>query len=111
MPADHGQHMKHGSETFYIEGEGLLVTQLGGRTGDEPDPLDASGSMRAPAARALAPREAVPFRFSRVGPKGTPLDARITKKLARGGHTLKATYSGGFVARTSVSASFTIKVK
>ena len=83
MPADHGQHMKHGSETFYIEGEGLLVTQLGGRTGDAQDPLDASGSMRAPAARALAPREAVPFRFSRVGPKGTPLDARITKKLAR----------------------------
>ena len=83
MPADHGQHMKHGSETFYIEGEGLLVTQLGGRTGDEQDPVDASGSMRAPAARALAPGEAVPFRFSRVGPKGTPLDARITKKLAR----------------------------
>ena len=85
MPADHGsgQHMKHGSETFYIEGEGLLVTQLGGRTGDEQDPLDASGSMRAPAARALAPKEAVPFRFSRVGPKGTPLEPAITKKLAR----------------------------
>ena len=86
MPADHGehgQHMKHGSETFYIEGEGVLVTQLGGRTGDEQDPVDAGGSMRAPAARSLAPREAVPFRFSRVGPKGTPLDARITKKLAR----------------------------
>ena len=46
MPADHGKHghhMKHGSETFYIEGEGLLVTQVGGRTGDEPDPMDASG--------------------------------------------------------------------
>ena len=83
MPADHGQHMKHGSETFYIEGEGLIVTQLGGRTGDEQDPVDASGSMRAPAARALAPKEAVPFRFSRVGPKGTPLNARLTKKLAR----------------------------
>ena len=85
MPADHGKfgdHMKHGSETFYIEGEGLLVTQVGGRTGDEPDPWTAA-STRAPAPRALAAREAVPFRFSRVGPKGTPLNATITKKLAR----------------------------
>ena len=86
MPADHGKlghHMKHGSETFYIEGEGLLVTQVGGRSGDEPDPLDASGTPKTPAARALAPKEAVPFRFSRVGPKGTPLSLTITKKLAR----------------------------
>ena len=86
MPADHGKHghhMKHGSEAFYIEGEGLLVTQVGGRTGDEPDPLDASDNARAAAPRALAAKEAVPFRFSRVGPKGTPLNNTITKKLAR----------------------------
>ncbi len=85
MPADKGKrgdHMKHGSETFYIEGEGLLVTQVGGRSGDEPDPVD-SETMRAPAPRALGAREAVPFRFSRVGPKGSPLNATITKKLAR----------------------------
>src|SRR5687768_6598665 len=83
MPADHGKfgdHMKHGSESFYIEGEGLLVTQVGGRTGDEPDPMDSSETTRAPAPRALAAREPVPFRFSRVGPKGTPLNATITKK-------------------------------
>ena len=26
--------IKHGSETFFIEGEGLLTTQVGGRSGD-----------------------------------------------------------------------------
>ena len=36
------QGMKHGSETFFIEGEGVLTTQLGGRTGDEGDPLTES---------------------------------------------------------------------
>ena len=86
MPADHGKHdgqMKHGSETFYVEGEGLLVTQVGGRSGDEGDPLDRTEAPKAPAPRALAAREAVPFRFSRIGPKGTPLNVTIIRKLAR----------------------------
>ncbi len=87
MPADHGKHghhMKHGSETFYIEGEGLLVTQVGGRTGDEPDPVDASGTRQGSRHPGPSPaKEAVPFRFSRVGPKGTPLNNTITKKLAQ----------------------------
>jgi hypothetical protein len=73
----------HGSETFYIEGEGLLVTAVGGRTGDEPDPMIESETPKAPATRELARAVPPPFRFSRVGPKGTPLNAAITRKLAR----------------------------
>ena len=46
--------MKHGSESFFIEGEGLLTTQVGGRSGDEPDPVSESESPRAAAPRALA---------------------------------------------------------
>lgn len=109
MPADHGKHrghVHHGSETFYVVGEGLLTTQVGGRTGTEPDPMDQSDTPGAPAPRALAARAAAPFRFSRVGPKGTPLNATITKKLARamvvgggGDGTVPAgyTYLGQFV--------------
>ena len=41
--------MRHGSETFFIEGEGLLTTQVGGRGGDEADPVSESESPRAPA--------------------------------------------------------------
>jgi hypothetical protein len=76
-------HIKHGSESFFVEGEGLLTTQVGGRTGDEPDPMTQSDTPKAPAIRALARAAAPPFRFIRVGPKGTPLNATIIKKLAR----------------------------
>ncbi len=76
--------IRHGSESFFIEGEGLLTTQLGGRVGDQqPDPVDESGT-RTVGAPALVTAEAVapPFRFSRVGPKGTRLGAAVTRKLA-----------------------------
>ena len=75
--------MKHGSETFFIEGEGLLVTQVGGRTGEEADPVSESETPTAAAPKALAADVAPPFRFSRVGPVGTALGAAATKKLAR----------------------------
>ena len=75
--------MKHGSETFFIEGEGLLTTQVGGRSGQEPDPVSESETPRATAPRALAADVAPPFRFSRVGPRGTALGATATRKLAR----------------------------
>ncbi len=78
-----GHGMLHGSETFWIEGEGLLVTQVGGRSGDQPDPMDQSENPKAPAPRSLARAAAPPFRFSRVGPRGNPLNATITRKLAR----------------------------
>jgi hypothetical protein len=46
----------HGSETYYVIGEGLLGEVLGGRT-----------RTLAAAVEAAVP----PFRFSRMGPKGT----------------------------------------
>jgi hypothetical protein len=97
--------MKHGSETFFIEGEGLLGTQLGGRSGDEVDPL-TSGAPGAGTRKGLPTAVPAPFHFSRVGPKGTPLNATITRKLAKamtvgggGPGTIPAgyTYLGQFV--------------
>jgi hypothetical protein len=75
--------MLHGSEDFFVEGEGLLTTQVGGRDRDETDPVNESESPRPAAAKQLATDAAPKFRFSRVGPKGTPLSAAITKKLAQ----------------------------
>ncbi|MGA8209058.1 MAG: heme peroxidase family protein [Nocardioidaceae bacterium] len=75
--------MRHGSESFFIEGEGVLLTAVGGRDGDAPDPVTESTIPVAPAARALVAAEPPPFRFSRVGPRGTPLGATVTRKLAR----------------------------
>ncbi len=74
--------MKHGSETFFIEGEGVLTTQLGGRTGDEGDPLATSDNPKALKPKALPKAVPAPFHFSRSGPKGTPLNATIVRKLA-----------------------------
>lgn len=79
----HESRMKHGSESFFIEGEGLLTAQVGGRSGEEPDPITTSENPKAPATRALARSVAPPFRFSRAGPRGTPLSTSITRKLAR----------------------------
>ena len=58
---------KHGSETFFVLGEGVLDETVGGR---EP---------RIATAAAVTP----PFRFSRMGPKGTDrqLSESIRKKL------------------------------
>ena len=74
--------LHHGSETFFIEGEGVVGAQAGGRSGRERDPVNASGDPAAPAPAALAAAEAPPFRFSRCGPKGTPLGPAVTIKLA-----------------------------
>ena len=60
----------HGSESFFIEGEGLLTASRGGR--------------EVPAATAGAAATAPPFRFSRMGPKGSrPLARGIRKKVAQ----------------------------
>ena len=50
---------KHGSESYFVIGEGLLAESVGGR--------DAA-TIRTLASAAAAP--APPFRFSRMGPKG-----------------------------------------
>jgi hypothetical protein len=77
----HGQ-MRHGSESFFVEGEGLLGTQVGGRGAEAPDVTDAEPA-EAGARSALQSTAAPPFRFSRVGPKGTPLRGAVVRKLAR----------------------------
>jgi hypothetical protein len=51
---------RHGSESYFVIGEGLLAESLGGR--DETLP---------PALASAAPAPPPPFRFSRMGPKGT----------------------------------------
>jgi Animal haem peroxidase len=96
----------HGSETFFIEGEGIVGAQGGGRSGREADPVNKSADPSAPAPAALAAGEAPPFRFSRSGPKGTPLGPAVIKKLATamvggggGSGTIPAgyTYLGQFI--------------
>ena len=67
--------MKHGSETFFIEGEGLLTTQVGGRTGDEGDPLSESDNPKAGKARALAADTAPSLPLLQSGAQGNPLNA------------------------------------
>lgn len=94
---------RHGSETFFIEGEGVVNTQLGGRRGDQPDPITEPDAPPAPAARRAA---APPFRFSRVGPRGRAVPEQLALALAKamtrggGGHgDLPAgyTYLGQFI--------------
>jgi hypothetical protein len=72
----------HGQESFFVVGEGLVGTQLGGRQGNVPDPVTESEDPTAPAPRALEAAEAPPFRFSRCGPKGEPLGPTVIKRLA-----------------------------
>ncbi|SDS82113.1 Animal haem peroxidase [Nocardioides scoriae] len=76
-------HAKHGSETFFIEGEGVLSTQVGGRRGEDADPVNASSAPRRSAPTPLAAGAAPPFRFSRMGPKGPTLPLGVARKLAR----------------------------
>ena len=67
---------RHGRETFFIEGEGLV----GGDAPDAARPVAARmTAARTTAAAAAAP----PFRFSRMGPKGRRLGAEIRKKVGR----------------------------
>src|SRR5215210_4586183 len=77
-----GMPQHHGQESFYVVGEGLVGTQLGGRHGNDPDPVTESDDPTAPAPRALAADEAPPFRFSRIGPKGESIGPALIKKLA-----------------------------
>ncbi len=88
---------RHGSESFFIEGEGLVNTQVGGRRGDESDPIT---DPEAAAAPRLAADEAPPFRFSRVGPKGRAVRPGLIEKLAEA-----MTQGGG--GRGDVPAGYT----
>ena len=73
---------RHGSETFFILGEGLVVTAMGGRSGTEPDPIEHPEAA-ASAASVLPVEAEPPFRFSRVGPEGQGASSRaLARKLA-----------------------------
>ena len=79
--------MRHGSESFFILGEGLVNTQLGGRSGTEPDPMDHATTgppppPPPPPSSASAADGAPPFRFIRVGPRGRELNRALARKLA-----------------------------
>lgn len=70
---------RHGRETFFIEGEGLVAQP--GDAEREVTPrahLSANGRVRT-GARAPAPA----FRFSRVGPRGATLPEAVLSKVAR----------------------------
>jgi hypothetical protein len=95
---------RHGSESFFIEGEGLVNTQLGGRHGDRPDPITEPDASPPPTARKAA--AAPPFRFSRVGPRGRALGEPLALALAaamteggggRGDVPAGYTYLGQFI--------------
>ena len=59
------------SESFFIEGEGLVNTQLGGRHGDEPDPITDPERAAPGAAGARGGGAAVPVLPDRSeGPRG-----------------------------------------
>ena len=60
---------KHGSESYFVLGEGLLAESAGGR---EPVAL---------AAAATAP----PFRFTRMGPRG--INRQLGEPLRRSSRT------------------------
>jgi Animal haem peroxidase len=76
--------VKHGSESFFIEGEGLVGESLGGR-----DPV-------------LAATAAPPFRFSRMGPHGTGRQLGDPARKALG-----AAMAGGGGRGSRIPAGFT----
>ena len=81
--------VKHGSESYFVVGEGLLTESVGGRP---------RGS--AAAAPASAAGAAPPFRFSRLGPQGVGLSERNRTRIA-----VAMTRGGGRVGR--VPAGYT----
>ena len=88
-----GTQVKHGSESYFVVGEGLLTESVGGR------PRRSEVAARAGSAAAAA-AAAAPFRFSRLGPKGRGLSERNRSKVA-----VAMTAGGGGAGR--VPAGFT----
>ena len=65
---DAGVEPGHGTESFFVVGEGLIGEARGGR---------------AHAAVAAAAASTPKFRFSRVGPKGKPNTKAVRKAVAK----------------------------
>jgi hypothetical protein len=87
----------HGSESFFILGEGLVSTALGGRSGAGGDDV-TEGHVPPVAAREAD--AAPPFRFSRIGPQGGRLVSTTLVKLAAA-----MTHTGG--GQTGIPSGFT----
>ena len=74
----------HGSESYFVIGEGLLSESVGGRNGRVPE---GAGIAAATSAAAVTP----PFRFSRMGPSGVdrqlgdPNRRRVANAMVRAG--------------------------
>jgi Animal haem peroxidase len=87
--------VNHGSESFFILGEGIVSVAAGGRSGAAGDDV-TEGTQRTVEAVSVPP-----FRFSRLGPKGTPrLSVQNLTKVANA-----MTKGGG--GQTGVPAGFT----
>jgi hypothetical protein len=87
----------HGSESYYVIGEGLLSESVGGREAQDP-PIAASSARRGAGPAAAAP----PFRFSRLGPKGANKQLGEPNRKKIGG---AMAVSGG--GQSQVPAGFT----
>jgi len=75
----------HGSETYYVLGEGELSESGDGRaSGVAPDAaLARTASSNGTGSREARLAATPPFRFTRMGPQGRPLSERINAKIAR----------------------------
>jgi Animal haem peroxidase len=73
----------HGSESYFVIGEGLLSESIGGR--------DSDGTARVASATATAADAVPPFRFSRMGPNGSgkqiseAVALKVGREMAAGG--------------------------
>src|SRR5918997_3611933 len=74
----------HGSESYFVVGEGLLTESAGGRE-------DSDGAARIASASATAADATPAFRFSRMGPSGTGrqpgegIRKKVGNEMAAGG--------------------------
>jgi hypothetical protein len=87
----------HGSESYYVIGEGLLAESVGGRTGSENGAAPTIAAATAATAAATPP-----FRFSRMGPKG------LGKQLGEGARKkLGAAMARAGGGQSQIPAGFT----
>ncbi|MDT5015044.1 MAG: hypothetical protein QOD39_1204, partial [Mycobacterium sp.] len=66
---------RHGRDSFYVVGEGILTPDV---TGEK----SALGVATAPQPRLSEAVELRQFRFSRIGPQGTPASNQLVTELA-----------------------------
>ena len=97
---------KHGSESYFVVGEGLLSESAGGREETPAAAAAAAAASATPRARPSAP----PFRFSRLGPNGRTPAGRGPAQAARprdGEGRRAPSHDPGRASPTSASSSTT----